>query len=163
MGRDICRGGADAANSLTDAKAYRVVVSPRPVQFSYQYAQLRNLGFAIDQQREIQLARDRQRFFHQHLVHRLAVGRILIGHQLPAEQRSSHGTHVVEALHHFDAARLATPAGMDLRLDHPGLAAQFVGGIDRGIGTCRNDATWRVNVARPQYVFGLILVQVHCS
>jgi hypothetical protein len=44
---DEFRGGADASNSLDTARAYRVVVSPRPVQYSYQYAQLRNLGFAI--------------------------------------------------------------------------------------------------------------------
>lgn len=41
------RGGVEAANSLGDARAYRVVVHPQPSQFSYQYAQLRNLGFAI--------------------------------------------------------------------------------------------------------------------
>ena len=45
------------------------------------------LGFAIHRQAEIKLARDRQRFLDQQARHRLAVGGILVGHQLLAEQR----------------------------------------------------------------------------
>lgn len=44
---DMFRGGAEAASGLDHARDVRVIINPRPVTFSYQYAQLRNLGFAI--------------------------------------------------------------------------------------------------------------------
>jgi hypothetical protein len=44
---DLFRDGADKANALAGAAGYRVVVQPRVSSFSYEYNQLKNLGFAI--------------------------------------------------------------------------------------------------------------------
>lgn len=44
---DLFRDGAVKAGTLDAAAAYRVVVHPKVVSFSYEYNQLKNLGFAI--------------------------------------------------------------------------------------------------------------------
>jgi hypothetical protein len=44
---DLFRDGAVKANALDGATAYRVVVKPKVVSFSYEYNQLKNLGFAV--------------------------------------------------------------------------------------------------------------------
>lgn len=44
---DTFTGGADLANELRDPSAYAVIVAPRVVSFSYEYNQLKNVGFAI--------------------------------------------------------------------------------------------------------------------
>ena len=43
----LFRSGAQHANSLDDANAYTMVLSPKVTQFSYEYDALKNLGFAI--------------------------------------------------------------------------------------------------------------------
>ncbi len=44
---DLFRQGAAKSNTLDTAAGYRVVVHPKVVSFSYEYNQLKNLGFAI--------------------------------------------------------------------------------------------------------------------
>lgn len=44
---DLFQGGAAKANSLAAATGYRVIVQPRVAQFSYEYNQLKNAGFAV--------------------------------------------------------------------------------------------------------------------
>jgi hypothetical protein len=44
---DLLRDGAVQANTLAGAAGFRVVVQPRVSSFSYEYNQLKNLGFAI--------------------------------------------------------------------------------------------------------------------
>jgi hypothetical protein len=44
---DLFQDGAAKANTLADAAAFRVVVHPRVSSFSYEYNQLKNLGFAV--------------------------------------------------------------------------------------------------------------------
>jgi hypothetical protein len=44
---DMFRDGAAKANELPAAGGYRVVVRPRVSKFSYEYNQLKNLGFAV--------------------------------------------------------------------------------------------------------------------
>ena len=52
---DVFRGGADASNSVASASGYRVIVRPKPLQYSYQYNQIRNLGFVITPIVEMQI------------------------------------------------------------------------------------------------------------
>ena len=47
--------GADFANDTTKAGDYRLVIKPRVVRFDYYYNQLKNLGFAITPQLEMDL------------------------------------------------------------------------------------------------------------
>jgi hypothetical protein len=44
---DAFKGGADAGNAIKDADRYTVIVAPRLTSFSYEYNQLKNIGFAI--------------------------------------------------------------------------------------------------------------------
>lgn len=44
---DLFRDGAVKANTLGDATGYRIALKPRVTTFSYEYNQLKNLGFAI--------------------------------------------------------------------------------------------------------------------
>ncbi len=53
----------------------------------------------------------------------------LFGDQLLAEQRGGEILNLVLGPAELDAARRAAPAGMDLRLDDPGVAAQFAGAV----------------------------------
>jgi hypothetical protein len=41
------RDGAEASNKLENLAGYRVIVKPRVLSFTYEYNQLKNLGFAI--------------------------------------------------------------------------------------------------------------------
>lgn len=44
---DLFLGGAERSNSLTNLTSYRLVLKPKIINFSYEYNQLKNLGFAI--------------------------------------------------------------------------------------------------------------------
>src|SRR5512137_581299 len=44
---DTFKGGADLAGQVTDPSRYAVIVAPKLVSYSYEYNQLKNVGFAI--------------------------------------------------------------------------------------------------------------------
>jgi len=44
---DTFKGGAEAAGAVMDGDRYAVIVAPRLTSFSYEYNQLKNLGFAL--------------------------------------------------------------------------------------------------------------------
>ncbi|HTO49124.1 MAG TPA: hypothetical protein VML91_15910 [Burkholderiales bacterium] len=44
---DAFKGGADANATILDAERYTVIVAPKLVSYSYEYNQLKNVGFAI--------------------------------------------------------------------------------------------------------------------
>jgi len=44
---DAFKGGAEAGNAIKDAAGYAVIVAPKLTSFSYEYKQLKNIGFAI--------------------------------------------------------------------------------------------------------------------
>jgi hypothetical protein len=44
---DAFRGGAEASATVHDADRFAAVISPRPVSFTYEYNQLKNVGFAV--------------------------------------------------------------------------------------------------------------------
>ena len=52
---NLFQGGASFADSLNNASDYAVVVTPKVTSFSYAYNQLKNLGFAITPQVDINL------------------------------------------------------------------------------------------------------------
>ncbi|HZT21412.1 MAG TPA: hypothetical protein VFB55_00745, partial [Verrucomicrobiae bacterium] len=47
--------GADFRNTRGDASSYRLIVTPKVTKFSYAYNQLKNLGFAITPQVQLEL------------------------------------------------------------------------------------------------------------
>ena len=52
---NLFQGGASFADSLNNASDYAVVVTPKITSFSYAYNQIKNLGFAITPQVDINL------------------------------------------------------------------------------------------------------------
>lgn len=44
---DVFKGGAEASNELGEAGRYTLVIHPKLVNYSYEYNQLKNIGFAI--------------------------------------------------------------------------------------------------------------------
>jgi hypothetical protein len=68
---------------------------------------------------------------------------------------------IVNRLGHLDAAALAAPAGVDLRLDDPNRAAQLLRGFHRLLyGESRNAAGhWHTELA--QDFLALVLVNLH--
>ncbi len=49
------KDGADFRNTAGDAAGYRLIVKPKVTRFTYAYNQLKNLGFAITPQAELDL------------------------------------------------------------------------------------------------------------
>src|SRR6202166_656449 len=118
-------------------------------------------GFPIDQRGQIEFAVDGRAFLDIEAVDLLAVRAGLMRDQGRAEDAGRFLFHVVDGFHHFDAAGLAAPAGMNLRLPHPNRPAQFLGAFKRFVdGESRHAARhWHAEFA--QHRFGLILVNVH--
>ena len=82
------------------------------------------LAGAIHQAAQIQLTRDGAHFFHQHGVDGQALRAGLVGGQARAQHPGRGFAHRLDAVHQLDAAGLAAPARMHLRLHHPALATK---------------------------------------
>src|SRR6185295_4123694 len=61
----------------------------------------------------------------------------------------------------LDAAALAAAAGVDLGLDHPDLAAQFISRLDGFLDGKTRHAARRGDAVLAQHFLGLILVNLH--
>jgi len=79
-------------------------------------------AFAVQRQREIDLAFDLRTGLHVHRLDGQAFGTGLFGHQPLAEHVCGRAAHRVEVTRELDAAGLAAAAGMHLRLDDPQVA-----------------------------------------
>ncbi len=73
---------------------------------------------AVEHDAEIQLARDGQRLFDQQTLHLLALGPGLVRDQRHAEHLGGNLSGLLHRLGDLHAAALATPAGVNLRLDY---------------------------------------------
>ena len=85
----------------------------------------------------------------------------LVGFELHAQDLARDAFHVVNGLGHFDATTLATASGVDLGLDHPHGAAEFLGGFDRLLYGERRDATGDWHTELTQDFLALVLVNLH--
>ena len=61
----------------------------------------------------------------------------------------------------LDAAGLAAAAGMDLRLDHPGLAADLARAVGRLLGAVGEAAARHRHAEARENLLGLIFVNIH--
>ena len=118
-------------------------------------------GFAVDQDREIEFTRNGRAFLDIEALHLLAFGSGLVRDQRHAEHALGLRLHVVDGLHHLDAAALAAATSVDLRLHDPHGAAQrfrclycLVDG-EGGMALAGDDAK------APEDFLGLILMNVH--
>ena len=88
-------------------------------------------GGAIDEQAAIQLLGDVAALFNENLPHCLALRTCLRRHQAAAQQLAGVLLHLRQAAGPSDTAALAAPAGVDLRLDDPAVAAERLGRMPR--------------------------------
>ena len=86
---------------------------------------------AIHHRAEIELAGDGGRLLDEDAAHGLPGGIGLHGDQTLAQPAGGELAHRIEALHQLDAAGLAAPAGVNLHLAHPSVAAERFGGANR--------------------------------
>ncbi len=85
---------------------------------------------AVDHHAHVQFLGDVGALFHEQALHQAAFGTGLVGNERHAENLRGIFMHLVERLRHLDAAALAAPSGMDLRLHDPDLSAELArGGI----------------------------------
>ena len=93
----------------------------------------------------------------------LAGGAGLVRDQARADERLRSRFQFGAALHLLHAAGLAAPAGVHLRLHHPGVAAQHVRRGQR-LGHARGRLARRQRDAiLAEQLLGLILVQIHAG
>ena len=115
----------------------------------------------IGQHREVVLFLDVGAFLDEEAAHLLAFGAGLMRLQLHAEDLAGVLRDVVQRLGDLDAAALAAPSGMDLRLDDPDRAAEFLGRFRR-----LADAEGRVtaghrNAEAGENFLALVFVNLH--
>ena len=118
---------------------------------------------AIDQQREIKLACNGRVLDHIDPPHQPALWPGLRRDQRLAEHAVGLGVELLQGLHQLDAATFAPPAGVNLRFDHEGLAAERAGmggGFVRGLGDAAFGHRRAIGL---QQRLGLIFVDVHAE
>ena len=116
---------------------------------------------AIDDQADIEFIGDVGALFDQQALDQLALGPGLMGHQGHAENRVGVLAHLVETFSQLDAAALAAPARVDLRLDYPFFAADFPGGGNRLVDRETGFAGWYRDAVTTQDILALILMDFH--
>ena len=121
------------------------------------------LGRAIHQHRQVELLGDVGRRGHQHRIHRQRDAGRLVGFHPGAEHALGVLTHFVEGLGVLDATGLATATGMDLRLDHPGVAADGLGRVYGLLRGARNAPGRYRNAVIGKQLFCLVFVEIHDS
>src|SRR3954468_5670125 len=121
-------------------------------------------GLPVDQRGEIELPVDRRAFLDVEAVDLLAVRTGLMGHQDGADQALGLLAYVLGRLHDLNAAGLAAPTGMDLRLDDDDRRAEILSRLDRLLDRESGVTARHRHAELPQHRFGLIFVDVHrCS
>ncbi len=118
-------------------------------------------GPAIDQEREVKLARDGRVLDHIDMPHQPAFRPGLGRDERHAQNAVGFGMKLFERLHELDAAAFAAAAGMNLSLHDEGLAAEIAGVRSSLFGARRHLA---VGYRRPvllQQRLGLIFVDIH--
>src|SRR5215813_12826398 len=93
----------------------------------------------------------------------LAVRAGLMGDEYRAEQALGLLAHVVPRLHQLDAARLAAPSGVNLRLDDEQRRAEIARSLDRLLDRKRRMPARHRHAEFPQHRLGLIFVDVHAD
>ena len=117
----------------------------------------------IDDHAEIEFLLDVGALLDQQAADLLTLRAGLMGLQLHAEYRLGVLPDFVGGLRHLDATALAAPAGMDLCLDHPNLAAESSCGGDRLIYREAGKATRGGHAILPQDFLALVLMDFHAS
>ena len=121
------------------------------------------LGAAVDQHRQVQLLVDVGTFGDQHGVDRKLHAGGLVGRHPGAEHRRGVLLHFIKVLRQLDAAGLAAAAGVDLRLDHPQVARDVLGGCDGFFRSARHAPGRYGNAVVGKELLCLVFVKIHAS
>ena len=119
------------------------------------------LGGAIDDEAEIELLVDGQALFDQQARDPLAGRARLIGDERLTDQLARDLFGFVERLGELDAAGLATPAGVNLRLDHGDRGAEPLGDLGNFLRRKGHFTARHWNAVLGKNRLGLILVNLH--
>src|SRR5690606_2061176 len=118
-------------------------------------------GRPVDQRREVELARDVAAVLDVDAAHLPALGPGLMGDEGHAEHLLGQLAHLLDRLGELDAAALAAAAGVDLRLDHPGRAAERTRRRLGLLGRVRHLAREHADAEVLEQRLGLVFVNVH--
>ena len=99
--------------------------------------------------------------FNVEATHLLAFGPGLVGHQLHAQNIGRTGLHVINRLGHFHATAFAAATRVDLRLDDPNRATQFLRRFDGFLHSESRDAAGHRNAELAQEFLALVFVDFH--
>jgi hypothetical protein len=119
------------------------------------------LGDTVYHHAQVELLLDVCAFFHQQPAHFLALGPGLVGDELHAEDRGGVAAHLVDRLRHLHAPTLAPAPGVDLGLDHPDLATEFLCRLDGLVDAECRYAARRAHPEPAQDFLALVLVNLH--
>ena len=118
-------------------------------------------GFAVDQQREVELTRDGRALLDIETPDLAALGSGLVGDQGHAQHLGRFFAQGVDRLDHLDPAALAAAAGMDLSLEHPNRPAQLLRRRDRLVDAVRLMPPRHRHAVLGENGLGLVFVDVH--
>mgnify|MGYP000597371168 CR=1 FL=1 len=116
---------------------------------------------AIHERAEIQFAGNIRPGLHQHGVDRQSLGTRLVGDEGTAEHLVRVFSDLVVRSGQLDAAGFAATSCMNLRLDDPELASQFLGCFDGCIRRVRRNALGYGDAVVSKQPFRLIFVEIH--
>src|SRR5574343_777241 len=119
------------------------------------------LGSAVGQRSNVVFVLDVGTFVDQQVTNLLAFRTGLVRDQLHAQDLAGVFAHFFERGCDFDATTLATATGVNLGLDHPDLAAQGVGCLDRGVNGGAVNPARNGDAEFLQDLLALIFVNFH--
>jgi hypothetical protein len=94
-------------------------------------------------------------------MHGQAFGSGLVRYQGGSEHRLGSGPNRLKIFDHFDTARLASAAGVNLCFDHPQRSAETLGSGDSRLRRVGDPALGDRDGVLGEQLFRLILVQIH--
>ena len=118
-------------------------------------------GAAIDQEREVKLARDGRVFHHIDVPHEPALRPGLWRDKRLPQHAVGLGVDFLNRLDELDAAPFASAAGVDLRLHDEDFAAEIASKRGRLLRTCRHSSIGHGRPVFPEQSLGLVFVNVH--
>ncbi len=126
-------------------------------------------GGAIDDDAQVQFACDATPFLDEHAAHDLACRPGLDGDQRVTQETVCRLACLLRAMHDLDAVLrrvvldrpFASPAGMDLGLDHGQSAAEFMECVDRRLRRIGHDASGHLDARLAKDLLGLVFVDFH--
>ena len=166
LARDVVRLGILQAGGRVDEDLVDLFWRMRGNLFDVHAALARShqadpLRDAIHHHADVEFLLDVRTLLDQQAPHLLAFRPGLVRLQLHAEDLAGVLADFIHRFRHLDAAALAAAAGMDLRLDHPDLAAEFLGRLDGLVDGKTGLAARRGDPELPQDLLALVFMDFH--